>query len=94
MTDALRDAELLARALVAAFEGEDEADALASYQATRDALSLPMFEVVDTIASYQWSDTGIGDLLLRLSSSMTDEVELLAGLDAQDLSFASGTLAA
>jgi 2-polyprenyl-6-methoxyphenol hydroxylase-like FAD-dependent oxidoreductase len=81
MTDALRDAELLARALVAVFEGADETTALAGYQATRDALSLPMFEVVDAIASHQWSGTTVGDLLRRLSSSMTDEVELLAGLD-------------
>ena len=88
MTDALRDAELLARALAAALEGADEADALAGYQATRDALSLPLFDVIDTIASHQWTDAEIGDLLLRLSSAMTDEVELLAGLDAHDLPLA------
>ena len=60
-----------------------------AYQATRDALSLPLFEVVDTIASHQWTNAEIGDLLRRLSSSMTDEVELLAGLDGHDLSLAT-----
>ena len=63
MTDALRDAELVARALAAILEGADETDALAGYQATRDALSLPLFEVVDTIASHRWSNVEIGDLL-------------------------------
>ena len=89
MTDALRDAELLARALAAVFDGADETDALAGYQATRDALSLPLFEVIDTIASHQWTNAEIGDLLLRLSSSMAEEVELLAGLDDHDLTLAT-----
>ena len=88
MTDALRDAELVARALAAVLEGADETDALAGYQATRDALSLPLFEVIDRIASHQWTNAEIGDLLLRLSSAMADEVELLAGLDAHDLPLA------
>jgi 2-polyprenyl-6-methoxyphenol hydroxylase-like FAD-dependent oxidoreductase len=88
ITDALRDAELVARALAAVIEGADETHALAAYQATRDALSLPLFEVIDTIASHQWSNAEIGDLLRRLASSMTDEVELLSGLD--DLTPATG----
>jgi 2-polyprenyl-6-methoxyphenol hydroxylase-like FAD-dependent oxidoreductase len=89
MTDALRDAELIARALAAFLEGGDETDVLAGYQATRDALSLPLFEVIDTIAAHRWSNAEIGDLLRRLSASMTDEVELLAALDGQDLSLAT-----
>src|SRR5438067_6147921 len=94
MTDALRDAELVARALAAVLDGADETDALAGYQATRDALSLPLFEVVDTIASYRWSNAEIGDLLRRLASSMTEEVELLTGLDSHDLSLATEARAA
>ena len=94
MTDALRDAELVARALTAVFEGADETDALAEYQVTRDALSMPLFEVIDTIASHNWTNAEIGDLLRRLSSSMTDEVELLARLDGQDLSLATEARAA
>jgi 2-polyprenyl-6-methoxyphenol hydroxylase-like FAD-dependent oxidoreductase len=40
LTDALRDAELLARGIIAVVaDGADERDALASYQMTRDALS-------------------------------------------------------
>jgi 2-polyprenyl-6-methoxyphenol hydroxylase-like FAD-dependent oxidoreductase len=84
MTDALRDAELLARALDAVRAGAHETDALAQYQALRDALSLPLFGIVDRIASHQWTSSEIGDLLKRLSMSMRDEVTLLAGLDHDD----------
>jgi 2-polyprenyl-6-methoxyphenol hydroxylase-like FAD-dependent oxidoreductase len=94
MTDALRDAELLARAVVASFEGTDEASALRDYQATRDALSLPLFELTDTIASHAWTNAEISDLLKRLSASMNREVELLAGLDGQPVSPATGVRAA
>jgi 2-polyprenyl-6-methoxyphenol hydroxylase-like FAD-dependent oxidoreductase len=94
MTDALRDAELLTRALVAVLQGAPETDALSAYHATRDMLSLPLFEVVDTIASHKWTNNQIGDLLRRLSSSMTDEVELLAGLDNHDSGLATDRRAA
>ena len=81
LTDALRDAELLARAVVAAAEGGDEAGALDRYHQTRNQLSIPLFDVVDTIAGLRWTDAEIPELLLRLNSAMTDEVELLARLD-------------
>jgi 2-polyprenyl-6-methoxyphenol hydroxylase-like FAD-dependent oxidoreductase len=81
LTDALRDAELLARAVSAAAAGDDEARALTEYHETRDQVSLPLFEVVDTIAGMRWTDAEIPELLLRLSSAMTDEVELLARFD-------------
>ena len=81
LTDALRDAELLARALVAVLvEGAAERDALAGYQQTRDALSAELFDVMDMIAGHGWTDAEIPDLLLRLSAAMTGEVEALAGL--------------
>src|SRR5499426_3005766 len=81
LTDALRDAELLARALVAVFvEGAAERDALAGYQQTRDALSAELFDVMDVIAGHGWTDAEIPDLLLRLSAAMTGEVEALAAL--------------
>jgi 2-polyprenyl-6-methoxyphenol hydroxylase-like FAD-dependent oxidoreductase len=81
LTDALRDAELLARAVSAAAAGDDEARALTEYHETRNQVSLPLFEVVDTIAGMRWTDAEIPELLLRLSSAMTDEVELLARFD-------------
>jgi 2-polyprenyl-6-methoxyphenol hydroxylase-like FAD-dependent oxidoreductase len=81
LTDALRDAELLARAIVESLVGgADQRDALAGYQATRDALSSAMFEVADVIAGHRWTDAEIGDVLLRLHAAMSDEVDALAEL--------------
>ena len=82
MTDALRDAELLARAVAAAPRpGADQHRALAAYQAVRDRLSLPMMDVVEQIASYSWDLPEVARLLRALSSAMTDEVEELASLE-------------
>ncbi len=81
ITDALRDAELLARAIVSAAGGADEQDALASYQATRDRLSGQLFVTTDEIASFAWSIDQIPMLLLQLSDSMSEEVSWLSDLD-------------
>jgi 2-polyprenyl-6-methoxyphenol hydroxylase-like FAD-dependent oxidoreductase len=84
LTDALRDAELLARAVVDGF-GDDAstASALAHFEHLRDRLSIPLFDTVDRIASNDWDDVQIGDLLRQLSSSMADEVDTLAALDLE-----------
>ena len=82
LTDALRDAELLARAVVAGLDdGDLEAAELAGYQATRDRLSMPLFDTTEAIAGYGWDADAISALLLQLSSAMTDEVEAVAALD-------------
>jgi flavin-dependent dehydrogenase len=82
LTDAMRDAELLARAIIAATNEElDEHEALAGYQATRDRLSLRLFTATDAIASQSWTDADIGALLLEVSAAMADEVDLLAALE-------------
>ena len=82
LTDALRDAELLARAIIAvARGGAAESDALDDYHRTRNRLSLPLFDVVDTIAAMRWTDAEIPELLRQLSSAMSDEVEFVARLD-------------
>jgi 2-polyprenyl-6-methoxyphenol hydroxylase-like FAD-dependent oxidoreductase len=87
LTDALRDAELLARAIVSVVrDGAGEREALTGYQATRDGLSGAMFDVIDQIAGHQWTDHEIGGLLKRLNAAMSDEVDALAGLP--DLAFA------
>lgn len=81
LTDALRDAELLARAIRGALgDGSDEH--LEGYQRTRDALSLPLFEVTDTIAGYRWSDAEIPDILMELNTAMSADLEHLAALPA------------
>ena len=80
LTDALRDAELLARAVIAAAAAGGEPAALDQYHQIRNQLSVPLFDVVDAIAGMRWTDAEIPELLLRLNSAMTDEVELLAHL--------------
>jgi 2-polyprenyl-6-methoxyphenol hydroxylase-like FAD-dependent oxidoreductase len=80
MTDALRDAELLADAIVAGLSGAaSERSSLRAYQCRRDALSDRLFRVTDAIASFRWDAAGIRDLLRSASSAMVDEVEFLEG---------------
>jgi flavin-dependent dehydrogenase len=81
MTDALRDAELLATALLDTLAGGvPERLALAGYQATRDALSDQLFETTEAVAAYRWDLPGIQRLLRQVSSSMSDEVDHLQRL--------------
>ena len=60
--------------------GADEPDALAAYQAARDALSGELFDAIDVIAGHGWTDDEIGGLLLRMNAAMGDEVDALAQL--------------
>jgi 2-polyprenyl-6-methoxyphenol hydroxylase-like FAD-dependent oxidoreductase len=76
ITDALRDAELLARAVVGGDGG-----ALESYQDTRDRYAVGMLEVTDEVASFGWDLEQIQEIHLRLSKEMNREVELLRGLE-------------
>jgi flavin-dependent dehydrogenase len=82
MTDALRDAQLLAWATAAARDGEPEAAAYADYQRHRDAITEPMFAIIDQICSYAWDGPGIRRLLLRVSSAMSDEVEAILATES------------
>jgi flavin-dependent dehydrogenase len=72
ITDALRDAELLARAIDA---GSDAA--FVEYQEQRDAASLELFETTDAIASFTWNLTDIRVLHETLARAMSREVKLL-----------------
>jgi flavin-dependent dehydrogenase len=82
LTDAFRDAELLARAVAEAFGSKSSMrDALGDYQSTRDRLCDPLFGVVDRIASHEWDEAEIARLLSTLTSAMTDEVEAIAELE-------------
>ena len=75
MTDALRDAELLADAILEALAGViPEAVALARYQAIRDQLSSELFDVTERVASYAWGLDEVRSLLRQVSSAMNAEV--------------------
>lgn len=84
MTDAMRDAELLAGAILQAGAGELPAAAAgARYHALRDRLSSRLFTVTEEVAAYDWDLDSLPPLLRRVSSAMTEEVAYLR--DAADL---------
>ena len=83
-TDALRDAELLARAVADGLGGPDDAalvTALEHYEHRRDRLGLPLFHVLDRLAGEQHDDGETAQWLVQLGSAMADEVEALAALE-------------
>lgn len=79
MTEAFRDAELLARAVIAGAADPPSLEThLAGYERTRDELTLPIFETVDRLVSYSWSMEELRSLLIEMSAGMGRE---LAHLD-------------
>jgi 2-polyprenyl-6-methoxyphenol hydroxylase-like FAD-dependent oxidoreductase len=85
LTDALRDAALLARAIEAVARGElREIEAFTRYHQTRNHLSLPLFDVVDAIATMRWTDAEIPRMLRQLSTTMGDEVDFASTVDEVD----------
>ena len=74
ITDALRDAELLARAIDAASD-----EAFVHYQEQRDAASQELFDTTDAIASFAWNLTDVRVLHEALARAMSREVKLLVG---------------
>ena len=75
LTDALRDAELLARAIM-----QGTTAAFADYETTRHDLSRRLFEVTDDIASFAWTDSELQSLHRAFSTEMSREVRALAAL--------------
>ena len=72
ITDALRDATLLARAVVRGTDG-----ALADYEAARDEIARGMLELSDRVASFDWDLEAAKVLHLSLSRLMNAELERL-----------------
>ena len=84
MTDALRDADLLATAVVETMSGGlPEAVAMAEYRVLRDRLSRRLFEISDRIAAYDWTFEQLRGLLRAHSAAMSDEVDHLSSLPAR-----------
>jgi flavin-dependent dehydrogenase len=75
LTDAFRDAELLARAVL-----EHGGDDLASYESARDDLSRELLETTDRIAAFAWTADALRVLHERLSDHMKAEVSALRAL--------------
>ncbi len=83
ITDVLRDAELLAGAIVGslgAVETTDERSWMRSYHELRNRLSSDLFTITDRMATPGWTDEDIGGILRSLSTAMADEVSVLAEL--------------
>ena len=76
LTDAVRDAELLADAVLA--EDALPAVALARYQAVRDHLSRDLVAVTEAVCRYDWDADRIRTLLRRVSAAMSDEMDHLS----------------
>lgn len=81
MTDAFRDAELLARALDRSLSGTASwGVALADYETLRDRLSIPLFDATDAIASFRWDLGEVQRHHLTMSAAIDAEVEALSAL--------------
>jgi flavin-dependent dehydrogenase len=78
ITDSLRDAELLADALVNSLGGSaPERVALADYQSARDRMSTRLFSATEAVAAYDWDAVRVRRLLRQVSAAMSYELELL-----------------
>jgi flavin-dependent dehydrogenase len=76
ITDAFRDAELLARAVIL-----DTSSAFANYETMRHDLSRRLFDATDAIASLTWTDAQLQALHRAFSAEMSREVSVLAALE-------------
>ncbi len=77
ITDALRDAELLSGSVL---RGDERA--FASYQAERDELSVPLFDISDAIASFEWDLPAVRRLHESLAREMGREVKAMTARQA------------
>jgi 2-polyprenyl-6-methoxyphenol hydroxylase-like FAD-dependent oxidoreductase len=85
ITDAMRDAEFMSRAVA---EGGEEA--LAAHHARRDELVTGMLEVTDRIASFEWNLADVKEHHLQLSREMNAQVDALRDLHRLDAAVTGG----
>lgn len=86
MSDAMRDAELLVRALDAVLSGRDsETSALSEYERQRDELSIEFFDATARVASYDWDLQQVQAEHLAISAAMQRETRALSALDGTAL---------
>jgi 2-polyprenyl-6-methoxyphenol hydroxylase-like FAD-dependent oxidoreductase len=82
LTAAMRDAELLARRVDDILSGRTgRAEAMSAYQDARDALSLPLHDVSERLARFDWDMRHVRALLRRMSDAMRPEVAAVANFD-------------
>ena len=78
ITDAFRDAELLANAVHAGLDGAPLDETLAAYQARRDELSRDVFETTQEIAALEWDDETLLPVFMRFGAAVMMEAEAIA----------------
>jgi flavin-dependent dehydrogenase len=78
ITDALRDAELLARAVIG-----DDGFGFAEYRYFRDAVSRPLFDVTEAIAACDWSLDDVKQHHVALNEAMKVETAFIDRLHAR-----------
>ena len=78
ITDAFRDAELLANAVHAGLDGTSMIDALSQYQARRDELSRDVFETTQQIAALDWTEDSLLEIFMRFGAAVSTEAEQIA----------------
>jgi 2-polyprenyl-6-methoxyphenol hydroxylase-like FAD-dependent oxidoreductase len=108
ISDAFRDAELLAREIDAVLnKGKGDELAMADYQATRDRFAIPLLRVSQTLACFEWDAEEASALLRKLSkiideecrflsqiSWLTDKSETLTAESTEDAEIFSGSTSA
>lgn len=77
ISDALRDAELLARTIAGSSPMSD-------YQELRDSVIGDLFDVTDRIAGYDWTMDELRQYLRDLSRAMRPELRLIGELDSAE----------
>jgi len=81
ISDALRDAELCARAVDRALRcPAEEQGALGRYQRARDELSRPMFGESQALAAYDWGPAEASQRMRNISDAVRAECDALAAL--------------
>jgi 2-polyprenyl-6-methoxyphenol hydroxylase-like FAD-dependent oxidoreductase len=85
ISDALRDSESLARAIL-----DGSARAFAAFQRERDLIAGPILGATDAIASFDWTLLDIEDRHRQFSTVMKAEVAQLSGRDMPGHSISGG----
>ncbi|WP_188131369.1 NAD(P)/FAD-dependent oxidoreductase [Mesorhizobium sp. NFR06] len=85
ISDALRDAEGLARAILDGSEG-----AFAAWQQERDLVANQILDTTDAVASFDWTLGDVGEIHRRLSAVMKAEVQSLADRQIPSRASAAG----
>ncbi len=81
ISDAFRDAELLARAIDAVLrDGQSDELAMAEYRTARDRFAIPLLRASKALAYLEWDAAGASALLRQLSQIIDEECLFLAQL--------------